>query len=675
MRKPITNKEIVETISTLTTLLMDMTIDEPAELSVANHLLQAMTRNLKTELAAEDERLNLDPVQLKSALRDSKDSVLTPEVIKPEQFTMEVKKILNYIEFKSPSYMICFKNAVPTENTMYRTYLNQIIVIAYYGVLLNQETADNRDLSDFFSEDPEALRVFKSIKNSHLDFHFEADSLEDLTAVNASIVWLGYWTLRQKISASSDHIEKFRVILDIIDNNNASVQQLANHDLFSFIRLCIEATILCLNIYNKSIFIKKYANNNLKLKSIIINKLRKTRIDFPIIVFQDLSEIKLYLCISSQQVRTDRQTISVMEAIPRAQGSFMKASEGGRNDGPSNLVYRQRSATPIPTSGNNEFPTGQLNLAPSSTGNSKNYSFFQDQASRIEIEINDSKFQSSEKKQINNEEDEKDYSDKRPPMRRLKTETYGSEIDAEVQENTVKSQGTTHRLSNYGTVGAHPHHLSHKNGKHETSISQPRTTEIPISNIPTNTKENDLKNQKETNFMNKNPSFFTHLQDIVNKADGNTALVLQTLRPLATHFENIPKVISSNENSDQITVKRGFESQPGQVQRFIFSHNNSGPNEIRDIRRNLDFKTGVSGDQPNNQPRMTTALDGIGIKGNQLDLKTVIAVSDNEVKRRQTDFQNAYNNYSVKRNTEKEFTDPQQALPSSEFINHVDSKK
>ena len=77
-------------------MLLEVTVDEPDELSVASKLLSSLTRNLQNELAAAvGEHPNFEQSKIKGGQDDPKELLLTPNVIKPDQFTFEVRKILN----------------------------------------------------------------------------------------------------------------------------------------------------------------------------------------------------------------------------------------------------------------------------------------------------------------------------------------------------------------------------------------------------------------------------------------------------------------------------------------------------------------------------------------------------------------------------------------------------
>lgn len=415
MTKQLSNKEIIDTITSLTNKLLEVAVDEPDELAVANNLLNAMVRNLHNEITAQETRLPAENSRSRPEVENVAEFVFTPRVIRPHEFTVEVRKILTHIEFKSPLYMICFENVTPNDITDFNGYLSQIILIAFYAILLNQEILESRETLDFFMQDEEALRVFKLIKGTRSNIFMEQLNTEEIRTLNAAILWLGRWTLKRKIMSTANYTEKFRLILDIIDLKEVQIRELGKLDLFSFIRLGIEATILCLNIYNKSIFIKKSATNNLKLKSIIINKMRKTNLDHPIIIYQDMNDVKFYLCVSGVQSNLQRHTTGLAEVSKRSGNEHsvaigttfnvtLKSSEGQdiiRTDGVSGLSFKRRSMTPVLSSQKaNDTPGNPFNMTPGRQVTPRNLSFFNDQTSKIEIEINDSKFQSSDKKNL-----------------------------------------------------------------------------------------------------------------------------------------------------------------------------------------------------------------------------------------------------------------------------------
>ena len=527
MTRQLSNKEIIDTIASLTNKLLEVAVDEPEELAVANNLLNAMVHNLHNEIALQETRSPTENPRSRPDAKNVSDSVLTPKIIRPHEFTVEMRKILTHIEFKSPTYMICFGNSTPNDIADFNNYLSQIILIAFYAILLNEEILESRETLEFFSQDEEVLRVFKFIKGTNPNIFIEQTNTEEVKNMNAAILWLGRWTLKRKIQSTANYTEKFRLILDILDLREGQTRELGKLDLFSFIRLSIEATILCLNIYNKSIFIKKSATNNLKLKSIIINKMRKTKLDHPVIIYQDINDVKFYLCISGNQVNPQRHTTGFTEGSNRIATehsvSFgntynvaLKSSQGqvSRTDGISGLNFKRRSMTPVLTSQKVSDGLGNsFNMTPGRQGTPQNLSFFNDKSSKMEIEINDSKFQSSDKKNapIGTQESQHKYSDEDPGVsieakfgiRRANTET--NDIEGEKQDlltnqnkltimnhNPLESKSSVDEGNMQGDfsknqVRSRPSSFIGYNpgvrvtySKNQMSNSQPRTTETYV---------------------------------------------------------------------------------------------------------------------------------------------------------------------------------------------------
>lgn len=303
MAQRVDRNDIIDALYTLTQILYDKILPDPTSKSQINIELTNLMRNYMEDLPT--------TITKDSGIKqqESQPALQQASITKRQDISLELMNILNFIEIDNPRFLLTFSQNNENDFKLYTKSLHYVILQAFYSIFLSKELRSKKEIINMFSEGGKEQNMFQSILKLDFVQVFEQSDKTALFELNKTIIGLGTFLVSNKISASGNYKDKFKLILDVINNRYLFLTDYGNLDHFSFIRLCIEAVIISLNVYNLSVFIRRHAEDNFKVKSIIINKTKKLATNYPFMILQDNNVIKIILCIYDNKIYDYNNTV------------------------------------------------------------------------------------------------------------------------------------------------------------------------------------------------------------------------------------------------------------------------------------------------------------------------------------------------------------------------------
>ena len=293
-------REYTDSISLITKMLLDKEISSIKKRTFQKKIFQKLIKSFEPS-----DLTGKSLFSEKQKDRFIKNKIETPLITLYKNSTDEMKSIINYLDVKNPLFFLQFEKN-PKNTRFYSDCLDSIILLIWYNILLtpylkNDLNIFNDLLSDNKSSD--LCEWVLRIDARKLIFSSEIEKLENF---NNNLLELGKRKILERINSGHNYKEKFKIIKAVIFKKTLFLTNYEKFSNLSFVRLCIEAAVLSFDIYNKSILIQKEPEKDLKLKSIIINKVLKFKNSFPLLVFVTQEKIEFYLSVlKSEEVENN----------------------------------------------------------------------------------------------------------------------------------------------------------------------------------------------------------------------------------------------------------------------------------------------------------------------------------------------------------------------------------
>lgn len=355
-KQAIDPKEMMNSIQLITQSLFNELIDSSSEKTKANTALTSILRSCLKELPTELSRGS----DIKKGEEDPHRVQQIPNITRYTDFSFQMLNIMDYIRIHDPLYLISFSQSNEKDMKLFSKSLRYVIVLAFYSIILSPELKKSRSLLNIFPKHTEDQQKMANLLSLDLQGLIEEGNKEILSDINNNIVQLGLKLILKRVSSKTEYRNKYKIIMDIIQNRFLFLTDYDNIDHFSFIRLSIEAVILSLNIYNKTAVINMFSDDKMRVKTIDINTSRKRQINFPFIVMLEGNQIKILLCIYEDKKKID--FLNERSLINNYQSAFEKESDITREidlpkqektfNNPISSIHELREGSPGPVKGN-----------------------------------------------------------------------------------------------------------------------------------------------------------------------------------------------------------------------------------------------------------------------------------------------------------------------------------
>lgn len=287
-------RDYTDSISLITKMLIDKELPIKKR-TLQKKILQKILKSFESpELTGKS--LFSDPIKPRFPNPKKKIKIETPLITLFKNSSEEMKSIINYLDVQNPLYFLQFaKN--PKNTRFYSDCLDSIILLIWYNILLTPFLKENSAIFEDLLSNAKTSDLCEWVLRvdvRKLIFSGEREKFEDF---NKNLLELGKIKILERINSGHNYKEKFKIIKAVIFKKTLFLTNYEKFSNLSFVRLCIEAAVLSFNIYNKSILIQKEPDKDLKLKSIIINKILKFKNSFPLLVFVTQEKIEFYLSV------------------------------------------------------------------------------------------------------------------------------------------------------------------------------------------------------------------------------------------------------------------------------------------------------------------------------------------------------------------------------------------
>ena len=291
MEPKLSRNDVLDALYTITHALYDNVSSDPSSKAQANNELTNLIKNYCEDFPT---TATIDSVMRQTDLKQPPQNL---EVIKKLDIPLELMNILNYVEIDCPQFILSFSQSNENDFKLYSSSLHYVILLVFYSVFLSDELRNNREIVTLFQEGTPENEKMQWLMSINFRQFFEQGDKTAQSEINKSIIELGLFLISKKLNGNTTFRDKFKLLLDVINNKYLFLTDYDSIDHFMFIRLCIEAMFLSLNMYNLSLFIKRHSEENFKVRSIIINKTKKLATNYPFMVLQDKGAIKIIMCV------------------------------------------------------------------------------------------------------------------------------------------------------------------------------------------------------------------------------------------------------------------------------------------------------------------------------------------------------------------------------------------
>lgn len=203
---------------------------------------------------------------------------------------------------------------------------------------------------------PSLGNIFKNLSNIDSKFHslilrlqkvnlylMAVEDPKALEQISPELIELGKHLIIKRIESQKVYMEKLSFMVNLIKQGDSA--RVRMFTVISYVRSCIEVSILSLNIYNKSVFVTKMEESSLKLKSIVINKPKLCEVEFPFVVVFDGDSVSMILCIS--RGLSDIKSLFLSEHVSKEKAANKKSQRS--NQSPHELLKpKEKKPSPKP---------------------------------------------------------------------------------------------------------------------------------------------------------------------------------------------------------------------------------------------------------------------------------------------------------------------------------------
>lgn len=215
-----------------------------------------------------------------------------PDVMRREGFSAELLSVFEHFGMRVPAYLLGFNLS---EGGAQRA-LDCAAAATLYSLALSPELRGGAELAGESLEPPlrRALEALASGGESEL-LESVAGGSRNAAEAQAAVLTCLKGQLSRRLSKEPEAFEKFRGVMTALGGGGPPAPA-SEADVFPFVRSCVEAVNICLDLYNRTVFIRKFPDGTLKIKSVFINKQRRTGREFLFLVYQDAESTRFLLC-------------------------------------------------------------------------------------------------------------------------------------------------------------------------------------------------------------------------------------------------------------------------------------------------------------------------------------------------------------------------------------------